>query len=124
MASLVGQFGWRLAEDVFFFLFMLMAMGGILLSHERFRAPLSGQIQQQRSLPGNLLALALLMRRKLRTAIGAPVKRDAGIGQEGVDNKRRAGLVPPCRYSLVNDVIDRCFFHGPLARLRVTVRQS
>jgi hypothetical protein len=41
MASLVGQFGCRFAEGVFFLLFMLMAMGGILLSHERFRAPLS-----------------------------------------------------------------------------------
>jgi len=42
MVSLVGQFGWRLAEGVIFLLFMLMAMGGILLSRERFRAPLSG----------------------------------------------------------------------------------
>jgi hypothetical protein len=41
MASLVGQFGCRLTEGVFFLLFMLFAMGGILLSHERFRAPLS-----------------------------------------------------------------------------------
>ncbi len=33
MASLVGQFGWRLAEGVFFLVFMLIAMGSILLSH-------------------------------------------------------------------------------------------
>ena len=36
------------------------------------------------------MALAFLMRRKLRTLIGVPVRHDAGIGQKAVAHPHKA----------------------------------
>ena len=125
MVGLVAQFDWRLAEGVFFLVFMLIAMGSILLSHGAVSRAAFGVDSATEEFTEKAFGVGVLNVKKTED-------RNRGICKvrcedwSGRYRRYRAGRDEPrpARYNLVNDVIDRCFFHGPLARLRVTMRQS